>query len=967
MSISQLPRYYSQALVQSATVQSLRQAITTPVRQLVRKYIKPSILKLALLWLRWQSAKVQQQTVAQGDALSREREALVEDPPAPNTTRGFTVIDKRKFKRDTPRDDGSEAAPLNSGPIATAPAPALDKLKSFWRCVVGGAVRWASPTTIPAMRGNQLASALVSSCVLQALVADKPDPTISLSLVIDVASNNTPHDWRIASNQWIRHHADGLELETVVSQQLATEELPARRCALLRLVPEVASTMSDEHARSTFGHLLQAVERTVSPYDPSGETLLARRALVSLLRQRHELEPMALAALSARGPTDEFPLLAQLLAVALRARGPATPLVIADAATSGKFTSTEITEMARLANSSLRTLPQPALARGGIAAMPTGPVWRRVFCWIVVLAVCFGSSALLQAQLPRISPLEVPVAAAIATLALLATVQVFAANLSGNRLPGIIARHTSQSWQLDVAYGASLTMIGLAIWQPSQPEPGPWTFLRNWLSTVSLAIWACSLILALLTIFGRVDFARAAAGFVSIRKQQARNVGRKVGRYQASAMELNSLIESCSAVESLVRAVPGTWDRPIEAHQRGIFLPHRRGLRRLLASEPMRAGLRLRITSVIGMTVNRHDNLAYALPLEDQSIRPGWISRARRGFKVRSSADIDETSSAALALVKLTSDLVTSGDIGTAHQVAQSVADFVNAHMAHARTARRAALNRWALRESVKGGQTETAKPAIDSVGSNPTLSRQASNPPIHALLRDVLGVATRAAVDTAGPGSNVFEYLIRTLLTPTDENEYAAAIVIASISGKNVDTDRKLEATREILRICGLHTLEHQNSTAWGLLLSEVERMAERVESDSQIREFVTDLTAYACRHNYRLALSGSTTLETILDAYPDREREKDAGADHFWLIGGAAVAVGASSLVLSMAELVRRRGYAPRIVTGSERHATLELFATRAQFSGGFLGDRPLDALAIFGQFVAKHGDWLEAQNTN
>lgn len=158
-----------------------------------------------------------------------------------------------------------------------------------------------------------------------------------------------------------------------------------------------------------------------------------------------------------------------------------------------------------------------------------------------------------------------------------------------------------------MAYGAAVAMILLALMPSGAGIP---SLLRNWFSTVALLVWTCGLIMALLTVFRRVDAARAAVGFISIRRRAARVVGRKWGRYQALAIELDSHIDSCVATEMAPEPVPNVWDRPIASQRRGILLPSRSALRRLFMDEAVKHGLRLRFSKPLCVAVNRHDVVA---------------------------------------------------------------------------------------------------------------------------------------------------------------------------------------------------------------------------------------------------------------------------------------------------------------------------------------------------------------------
>lgn len=919
------------------------------------------VLRMAMTWIDRHAQESDAPIVASGPPEAPHHASAkpdAHDPMITYTPSGSPIIDRRRVRPEP-----------NAGPTADLPVQQTASERSYrararaaGRAFLGAVIRWASASPIPAIGNRELVEQLLESRAQRAIVGRQADDALDLSDVLGVASGDVAGDWRVAAYQWMKGYANRLRLGELVSQELGGTAESARRLAVLRLVPLVASSLSEEHARGVLVVLLDAVARAIDPYARSGEVVLARSAVVSLLRQRPELDDVVHASLLEQHQTNGPSAISQLFALALRSRGLGASLVLADVAANARLSAEQFESVARLADAPLRPLADPVRPNGRGSFIPNGPLARRLACWLIVGGICAVAALVLRAALPEVSPLEVPIALSVATLALLATVQVFAANLSGSRLPGAIARYTSQSWQLDLAYGASLAMVGLAVWQPNQPSRGAWTLLRDWMSSVALVLWVCSLIIALLAVFRRVDFARAAVGFVSIRKRRARLVGRTLGRYQASTIELRSRIESSGAIEIQIEAVAGVWDRTISSSARGIFLPRRSDVRRLLGSDPMRDGLRLRITSVLGAIVNRYDVLAHALPLVEQSVDERWLSSASRRLKVRPSHQVDDIDSAALALLKLTSDLASTGDIGTAQQVAQSLTDFVNFHMAHTRRAREAAVDRWHVRESLRSTREERAVSGGQVHARRPTSTRdEADGAPVNPIFLAVLQAISRSAVVADGPSLNTFEYLVRTLLRPSGVADLGVTIVTSTLALEEIDSVKKAAAAHRLLRICALHALEQRHLNNFKFVLDCISRLAKGKEIVDRSRDLVSEITAFACRYDPDLALAGVATLEKLYGGDSVSDTESASGAGHFWQPGAASVAVGAQSVAVRLAEVMHRRGLTSKVIAASADRDTLDAYATRSDMFGGFLGGLPRDALATFGKFLERYENWL------
>jgi hypothetical protein len=872
------------------------------------------------------------------------------------TELGNTVVDKRHSipeRVQSPKDPGSDTSP--SGTSGEQP---FKLRRTFLRGLVGYVIKWSRADVVPRIECRTLTDLLLTRPGLRAIISRQSEG-IAIADVAELVADASLGDWRAAAYMWIREVADPRAVADVVSTEIEAETNNAKRALYLRAIPKVAEVLSDAQARALLNYLLSIVDKSIDPYTANGDVLLGRRCVSSLLRQRPELEEIVLARLDNDNDAEDRTVRTELrlLAVALRERGLSAATVFANAVSRARLDEDDIDSLARLADAPLDASLRVDSSADSLALNP-GANLRRLAMPVVGLAVVSLCALLAQHLLPRVQPIYVQVAPAIATLALLATVQVFAGNLSGSRLPSAIARYTSQSWQLDGAYFASVALIFLAVFPTTAAVSAAWATPRNWLSTGALVFWTCMLLMALLTVFRRVDASRAAAGFLSAKKRRARVVGRRFGRYQAMAAELTSMAGSSTPLEIRVDAVPDVWDQPIVATARGVFLPKRRSFLRLMSSEPVRAGLKVRFTVVLASTVNRYDTIAHVVPLRDQGIDRRWLRRARKAMKVHRVSAFDDVRSAATALSKLSSDLAAGNDIGTAHQVAQSLTAFVNYHVLCTRQSRQRQLRRWWLREYVRDRSSDRLDINSPSSMRAPFKVKSADTPTtVNFVLREILDIATRTAITASGPAFDVPEYIVRSLLRSNTHEEHGVNVVSATVGAYDIRSSAEVFGAVRILRVAGLRALEQRQAISFNLLLDRI--VALRLDDDAsriQAQNLVVDLTGYACRYGSDLAISGCAALQQLHRSPPpaDVGTLDSRGAYDFWMVGGAALAVGALSVAVATAKVCEQQGWGARIADASKEYDVLDTLASRAELIGNYLGVLPRDALATFGRFL-------------
>ncbi len=660
-------------------------------------------------------------------------------------------------------------------------------------------------------------------------------------------------------------------------------------------------------------------------------------------------------------PNQPLPVEARLLAIATRERAPDFGAALCRAAVKAGFGPAQMEAAARLADAPLARPPRLREAER------FAPPWAAVkfaigrgLPWLAPVVIAASVGAVTHHFRWAPAHAMISLGDSIALLALLGVVNVFTVQLSASRLPGVIARSAGQPWQLFSSYSAALTLLFLSVFRAQ----AAWLVAADsWAALAALVAFAAGLLAAMFLLLRRTDAGRAAGGYVARTLPMAQVAGRRLGRIQATAIEMREALETVPAVRMSPDAFAGEWSRNIAARARGFFMPTRDGIRRLLADDAFSEGMRLRIFAGLGTIVGRGEDMVTLVPAKDQTITRSLERRARRTLRTRSCNRVEDVATGAVALTQMALDLAKAGDIGTARTVTQNVVRLVAEHTAAARQARTRMFRRQELRASAAArGLRSAAQPAQASVRA-----RDTSIVPVVPALRDSLRIAVRGRIESRQDLFNVPGIVIEQLLSSSGQAEVAVSMVTLSVPA---DVDKSTAGSgvaAEVLRIAGIRALELRDSTAFGQVLDRLARHSSSGNEAWDAAEVTGVLAATACRFDARLAERAIDRALAQIEVGPVDEASAPAQAAWrrlmvLWRAGAAGLACGGMPVAVHAAAKVYEFQAQDALDAMASDRGQIAWEATRSNIRSGYLGDQPEDALTNFGTFLRDIGPVLK-----
>ncbi|MDC8973170.1 hypothetical protein [Mycobacterium marinum] len=927
------------------------------------------------------------QTTPDTAATDQRPEQPVDDSlPTEVTKFGIPIFDRRYRLKEEAADESANVTDedakvtdenakfVDSNSQSVDPSDGHENRRCQFFCgLLIKVVKLLTSSPVQAVDDTILLNAILRKPASRAVILGSSDSL--LEPVIELAVDTSLGDWREAVHHWLLRNADVKELASIVSRDLLVADFAGSdersTVVLLKTIRHVASALPEDTAQQLLLNILGFAAADIDPYEENSLHIVARDAVVVLLRQRPELLGSALQAIRASDvassgvPEINRDTAARLVAVSLRERGRQAAGELAEIAIASDSDIKKFQSLSRLADAPLLNQADK-IDHNGLRKYAL-ILWREVVAvptWGLILAVIIAVGLITYRVEVRLQPINVTLQIAIATIAVLATTHVFAVNFSASRLPGTIGRYVSRARTLTATYTASVALIALSIWLPTTQ---PVKRSHDWMSTAAVVIWAVSLVSTLLTVLSRSDSARAAAGFASWQLPRARTCGKQVGYCQAHTLQLNAIANSVPNLEMKLNGWRDSWDKVIKSRRRGIFLPSYRGIRNILSHSEFGAGARLRFVAGFGLIAGQRQDIAHLVPTRSQALSHRIISSTQRNLRVLDSSDIEELSSGVVALTKLSADLAFSGDTGTAHAVAHSLTRLVSAHLSSVRHSRRQELTRWRLREqarqvAIPDQPMDVAAPEYQAAARS---AREDDDPaPVSPVVRDAVNSAIQHAIDRPSSLFSIAESIVKPILESSGTADMTMALVAGPLSDPQISSAKQLNAVLDLLAVAGHRAIELRSDTAMSLILRDLSNLAVNTEFRWRAIETIVLLVAYASRYDVRLAHQCCDALGEQL-----RQVSEIPAARALWRAGSAAIAAGAVSIAVRAAQIAVQLDAQQQLIGISSMADCITTESSLSDFFGAYLGSSPRDSLEYFAKFFEKAQPLLagkESQST-
>jgi hypothetical protein len=476
---------------------------------------------------------------------------------------------------------------------------------------------------------------------------------------------------------------DAFEQSSALYQVLvldrATTPRPALRASLLA-VADCASRLQRSHQESLLKRCLVIVEQLVDPYQPHNLILAAREAAVAILIADSSLDELVLEGM--RGNPGGSMALREILGATLRSREKDRPAALAATLEAWKPTAPEAERFGELCDTGFSS-QDPILAGYSDADISRLGLWflRLLRHWLpIAIGPLLGLVIFLADHFASrvFTGLLITPGLAFGALALLVATHVVSAQLSAERLPGSLARFTSQPPSVVTGYSTGFVMAAASLVYLRDTDNPVWLQI----ATFELAVFAVFLVVALIALVRRTDMTTAAVAFAADQRLRFASSGRNMGEIQIAS------IDAQAELESLPWARYGGSDplserrEPILASSNGFSTISIDRLRTLARERKWRdRDLVLHVSGGLGTLVHRDFEVGSVIPGPNVTLSWADWRKARKAFKVVSEAAIEETAEALSTLTRLAAELQRQGNPGGATRVSDALIDLLRTHL----------------------------------------------------------------------------------------------------------------------------------------------------------------------------------------------------------------------------------------------------------------------------------------------
>lgn len=580
----------------------------------------------------------------------------------------------------------------------------------------------------------------------------------------------------------------------------------------LNVVQRVSGSITTDHARGILETCLIHSEQPIDPYHLNQIGNEARMAAASLITAHPELDETVLErlrngaspyleAVVARGFTDRTMGQSEAIASAVAAIRPSRESAVDfGRRCDTRYSSADPVHQPR--ETHLRLLGR----RMVVWIRPLVP-WILGPLGIVMLAAAIES-------MDWSTDIELSTAELLTMLGVLVAVHVVSAELSSNRLPGVLARRTNTPWALSLAYAVLLSLLFARSLGEGVPE-----IIESSRSGEALLVggltFAILLYISITLLIARTDPANAAERYAAVRRNALERSGFRLGEIQRQSADARVTISAIPYIRLESSASVAERRSKVPAWRRGIRHLSIARLRSLERRPRWSSGM-LTLTFLLspGTSVRAGEELGSIAAAPQTSVTARDYRQGRRVFRILEPRAIDEAAESTAALINSAQDLASRGDITSAQRVASAFRSVLETHITAARRSRRKHPTEAAPNEDNPYPSIPAVRVAADSLMERLSV-------PCSETEREVLVDMVRQLVEVSGP------------------EEHAAFVV--ALKAKEVIVNGGAEITgTHILATCSETALDNDDSTT----LSQVQSALEQtlLNSSGQTRPYVLE-----------------------------------------------------------------------------------------------------------------------------
>ena len=491
----------------------------------------------------------------------------------------------------------------------------------------------------------------------------------------------------LSSDQWDSSEQSIALYQTVVLKQ-ATTSRAALRASLLA-ISSVARRLERTHQHSLFKRCIMLLRAPIDPYEASSLIFAARPAAVALLISDSSLDQVVLDEI--RQQPERIESVLDVVGGAIRSRDVDRPAdSLAAVLEAWKPTEESAIDLGELCDTGFSASDPvlPHSQRKGLLRSHPRLSWvgRHLIPLLLgplIGLVVFGLGKASFLTLP--SGLIVNPGVALGALALLLATHVVSAQLAAERLPGSLARFSSQPRGVVSGYSAGFAMVTASLIAIRAPDNPLWLQI----ATIELAAFALSLLATLIALVRRTDSTTAAVGFARDQKLRFQTSGERMGAIQAASLLAQKELESLPWVRYGGSDPLSQRREPLRASKQG-FTELRLDRLRALGERPpwRRRDFILHVGGGLGTLVHRDQELASIIPGREVRLSSSERNRAVGIFRIRSELAVEESAESLAALTKLVGDLTAEGNPGGAQRVSDALIGLLSEHLGACHSAR---------------------------------------------------------------------------------------------------------------------------------------------------------------------------------------------------------------------------------------------------------------------------------------